>query len=102
MPYDFDISGIASPPHARPNPRFRISSVEERLYRGRCANNAHLEASLQTFRDHREAIYDLVGNLDGLSNYDKKRVTRYIDDFYKVIDSSRLTRRDIVKDCLGP
>lgn len=102
VPYDFDISGLAAPPHARPNPRFKLASVKQRLYRGRCANNQHLEASLQTFRDRRQAIYDLVANLDGMSSSEKNKVTRYIEDFYKVIDTPRLMRRDIVKDCLGP
>ena len=102
VPYDFDISGLASPPHARPNPRFKLSSVKERLYRGRCANNEHLEPNLQIFRERRPAIYALVAGLEGMGGSDRKKTTRYIDDFYKVIDTPRLLQRDIVKDCLGP
>lgn len=102
VPYDFDISGIASPPHARPNPRFKLSNVKQRLYRGRCANNEHLENSLQTFRDRRASIYGLVANLDGMSSRAKKKTTRYIEEFYEIIDSPRLLERDIVTDCLGP
>ena len=102
VPYDFDVSGIASPPHARPNPRFKLSSVKERLYRGRCANNEHLESTLQAFRDRREDIYALIASQEGMSNSEKKKTTYYIEDFYKVIDSDRLTSRDIVRGCLGP
>lgn len=102
VPYDFDISGIVSPPHARPNPRFKLSSVKQRLYRGRCANNEHLETNLQIFRDRRQAIYDLVANLEGMRSADRNKTTRYVADFYKVIDTPRLVKRDIVKDCLGP
>lgn len=102
VPYDFDISGIVSPPHARPNPRFKLTSVKQRLYRGRCANDEHLETTLQTFRDRREAIYNLIADQEGMTSSEKKKTTRYVDDFYKVIDTPRLMRRDIVKDCLGP
>jgi hypothetical protein len=102
VPYDFDISGIVSPPHARPNPRFNLNSVKQRLYRGRCANNGHLEKSLETYRDRREAIYGLIANLDAMSKMEKTKTTRYVEDFYKVIDKPRLLKRDVVKGCLGP
>lgn len=102
VPYDFDMAGIVSAPYARPNARFKLRSVRQRLYRGRCANNEHLETTLQTFRDHRAAIYSLVTDLDALSSSEKTRTTRYIDDFYKIVDEPRLVNREIVKDCLGP
>jgi hypothetical protein len=102
VPYDFDTSGIVAPPHARPNPRFKLASVKERLYRGRCANNEHLESTMQAFRDRRDALYGLIANLDPMSDYEKKKTTRYLDEFYKVINTPRLAKRDIVKDCLGP
>ena len=102
VPYDFDISGIVSPPHARPNPRFNLKNVKERLYRGRCANNEHLETSLAMYRDRRDEIYGLIADLQPMSNSEKTKTTRYVEDFYKVIDTPRLLKRDIVKDCLGP
>ncbi len=102
MPYDFDITGIVAPPHARPNPRFKLASVKERLYRGRCANNEHLESTMQAFRDQRDALYGLIANLEPMSDYEKKKTRRYLDEFYKVINSPRLAKRDIVRDCLGP
>ena len=102
VPYDFDVTGIVSPSHARPNPRFGIKSVKERLYRGRCANNEHLENSLALYRERRESIYGLVADLDPMSKSEKDKTRRYIDDFYKVIDSPRLQNKEIVKDCLGP
>ena len=102
VPYDFDISGIVSPPHARPNPRFQLKSVKQRLYRGRCANNEYLESTLQLFRDRREAIFSLITDLDVMSKSEKTKTTRYVEDFYKVIDTPRLMKKDIVKGCLGP
>src|SRR5256712_1991946 len=36
VPYDFDWSGVISTSYAVPDPRLRIKSVRERLYRGYC------------------------------------------------------------------
>lgn len=102
VPYDFDVSGIVSPPHARPNPRFKLASVKERMYRGRCANDEYLESTLQAFRDRREDIYGLIANQEGLSGMEKGKTTDYVGEFYKVIDKPRLLRKEIVKGCLGP
>jgi len=35
IPYDFDQSGLVDAPHARPNERFDLRTVRDRLYRGR-------------------------------------------------------------------
>ena len=101
VPYDFDVTGIVAPPHAVPNPRFGLASVKQRLYRGRCANNSHLDTTFQTYRDKQQEILDLVNNLEGLSKGERKRTARYIGDFYKIINSERQVNYRIVKKCLG-
>ena len=100
VPYDFDVSGLANPPHAKPNPRFGLANVKQRLYRGRCANNGQLEETFQLFRDQKQAIYDLVNNQQGLSKKERKRTVGYIDDFYKIIDSKRQVNYRFLKACL--
>ena len=100
IPYDFDVTGIVDAPYAVPNPRFHLRNVKQRLYRGRCANNEYLEASLQLFRDERQTIYDLVDMVPGLSGTSIKKTRRYIDDFYKTIDSPKHVERYIVGKCL--
>ena len=58
IPFDFDQTGLVDARHAEPNPRFGISSVKVRLYRGRCVNNELLPATLQHFQDNRAEIED--------------------------------------------
>jgi hypothetical protein len=101
VPYDFDVTGIVSLPHAVPNPRFKLSSVKKRLYRGRCANNQYLEDSFQAWRDNKPMIYDLINSQEGLSNWERKRTISYVDEFYKIINSERQVNSRIVKACLG-
>jgi hypothetical protein len=100
VPYDFDVTGIVDAPYAVPNPRFRLRNVEQRLYRGRCANNEHLETTMQLFRDRRNAIYGLLDTVPGLSSASIKKVSRYLDEFYKTIDSPKRVDRSIVSKCL--
>ena len=57
IPYDFDQSGFVDAPYAVANEMFRIRSVRQRVYRGRCANNEYIEASLRRSKDRRDMIH---------------------------------------------
>lgn len=100
IPYDFDQSGLVNAPHAAPNPRFRLRSPRERLYRGRCANNGYLPATLDLFRERRSAIEQLVSDQAELEKGVRKSMLRFIDDFYRTIDNPRNVQRYLVSRCL--
>jgi hypothetical protein len=100
IPYDFDQSGFVNAPYALPNERFRIHSVRQRLYRGRCVNNEHLEASLMRFQEHRDAIYETILEQEGLEPGVRKQLVHYIDDFYEIIDDPRDVKRRIINKCV--
>jgi hypothetical protein len=100
IPYDFDQSGIVDAPYAAPNEMFRIRSVRQRLYRGRCVNNEYIETSLQKFRDGRAKIYALVETQEGLDPNVQERIDRYIDDFYELIDDPEDLESWIVERCI--
>jgi hypothetical protein len=67
--------------------------------RGRCVNNEHHEASFQQFRDKRSEIYALFDRQEGLESGVRKEITRYVDDFYELIDDPRAVERRIVDKC---
>jgi len=100
IPYDFDQSGFVNAPYAQPNEKFRIRSVRQRVYRGRCVNNEYVEASLGRFRDYRDAIYEMVLEQEGLEAGVLKQLVRYIDDFYELIDDPRDVKRKIINKCV--
>ena len=99
IPYDFDQSGLVDAPYAEPNQLFRIRSVRQRLYRGRCANNEHVKASLRRFRDSRDAIYALIDEQEGLKPQVSKRIVHFLDKFYDLIDKPRNVERQIIDRC---
>lgn len=100
IPYDFDMSGLANAPYAVPNPRFRLRSVEDRLYRGRCQNNQHLEASVQAFQDKKEDIYALL-TADYFDRRSNRHLTRFIGEFYETLDDPKKFDRNIRSRCLN-
>ena len=100
IPYDFDQSGIVDAPYARPSHRFRIRSVRQRLYRGRCVNNSHIAASLQRFNERRDAIYATVEAQEGFEERTRKTVRAYIDGFYELINDPRDVERRITEKCI--
>ena len=100
IPYDFDQSGFVNAPYAVVNENFRIKNVRQRLYRGRCVNNEHIAASLQKFRDSRDAIYALIDEQEGLKPYVREDLVRYVDNFYKLIDSPKDVERRMIDKCV--
>ena len=100
VPYDFDMSGLVDAPYADPNPKFRIRSVTQRLYRGRCAYIDNLPTTLQLFQDNRATIYGLIEQQEGLDESSRKKVTKFVDRFYKVIDNPKKVHREIVTQCV--
>ena len=100
IPYDFDQSGFVDAPYARPNEQLRIRNVRQRLYRGRCVNNEHLEASLQRFRENRSEIYALINDQEGLTSSTRKSLIRYVDGFFELIDDPRDVERRIANKCV--
>ncbi len=101
VPYDFDMSGMIDAPHGGHNPRFKLRSARQRLYRGRCSFNAHLPASIEAFADQKEALYALVENEPLLSKSSKKSMRSYLNSFYKVLESPKHVERNLVGACVG-
>jgi hypothetical protein len=100
VPYDFDMSGLVDAPYAEPNPRFKLKSVRERLYRGRCMHNSYLEDSMRKFQEEREAIFALIDGQAELTAKMRKQVRRYVEDFYEIIDSDKQVQRRITSRCI--
>lgn len=100
VPYDFDQSGLVDAPHAIPNEQFRIRSVRQRLYRGRCANNKHLPSTFTLFLDRRDDVYAAINSLELVSKSSLKTMIKYIDGFYEVITSEGSIDKKLVKACI--
>ncbi len=99
IPYDFDFSGLVDAPYADPNPKFKISSVRSRLYRGRCSNNHLLPDTIAYFESKKAEIFGLVEELTDLDDKNRKKVIRFLEDFYKVVSTEKTMQRKLFNGC---
>jgi hypothetical protein len=100
VPYDFDQSGLVNALYASPNPRFKLRSARQRLYRGRCSGNQYLDASLDLFEQKREAIIALVREQPGFDRASLRSTTDFVDLFFDTIASPRKVQSRLVKKCI--
>lgn len=99
IPYDFDMAGLVDAPHAEPNPKLRLYSVKERLYRGYCISNDRLPATLQVFLDKRAGIEELIESETLLTDRKRKDMLGFINQFYKEISQPRKVAKRLISKC---
>lgn len=102
VPYDFDFAGLVNAPYASPNPRFKLMSVRQRLYRGQCRNNELLPATVNHFLLARPNIQSMLDSLDMLTPYTKRQIVNYLDAFFDIIESPRKVESRLAANCVDP
>lgn len=100
IPYDFDQSGFVNAPYAVPAEPFRLRSVRQRLYRGRCVNNEYVASSLQRFSNKRPDIYALIDEQEGLSRKTRRDLVSYVNKFFKLVDKPSDVERYLIDKCV--
>ncbi len=101
IPYDFDHSGIVSAPYANPPEQLQLSSVRERVYRGYCQEMKEFEANIALYNKLKDEIYKLYTDCRYIDDKYKKATVRYLDDFYKVINTPKTAEREFRRVCSG-
>lgn len=100
VPYDFDHAGIVSAPYALPAEELQMSSVLERRYRGYCEGDKNGFAEVFTlFNALKPDIYNIYTSCTLLNDRYVKFVTKYLNDFYKVINSDREVEKEFKRPC---
>jgi hypothetical protein len=95
--YDFDYSGLVMAPYAVPPEQLGITSVRQRLFRGYdFPPETYAEVS-KLFNACRPAIYQVYQSCPYLDQEDKLFATRYLDEFYKTLNSAKDFERNIVR-----
>jgi hypothetical protein len=100
---DFDFSGLVNARYATVDPRLRIHTVRDRLYRGYCAPDAEYPKAFALFDAKKDAIYALYHDKIGALLQPKivDESIKYFDEFYKTIDNPKNAKSDIIEACLG-
>jgi len=99
IPYDFDFSGLVDAPYAAANPRFKLRTVKNRLYRGRCINNEYLDGTFAYFLEKEPEFRRLLAELEGLNKGNRKEIDKFLNGFYKDITNPKLKQRNFITKC---
>ena len=101
VPYDFDLAGLVNAGYARPDPKFRIRRVTQRLYRGLCTDLSYLDTAIENVLSRKEEILAVISEVPGLEPRKRERATAYLDKFFdkaghkqKLLDSFERTCLD--------
>ena len=100
LPYDFDQAGIINTEYAAPDSRLPLRGVTERLYRGFCWHNDASPEAVERFNQLREGITAALIPED-ISRTRKRRVRRYVDGFYDIINDRGELQAELLDQCRG-
>jgi len=100
LPYDFDQAGLIKTKYSAPAPALKLKSVRQRLYRGRCLHNDQLAETVALFNEKREEIEAAI-NPEDLDKRTRNSALKYINEFYKTINTEKLYLRRIESACVG-
>lgn len=89
VPYDFDYSGLVNADYAVPDAIMKQASVVTRVYRGFPRTMEELQAAISVFNQKKNSIYSLIANFQPLSASNKREITKYLDDFYEIINNPK-------------
>jgi len=99
LPFDFDFSGLVSAKYAGPDPRLPLQSNRQRLYRGFCHPDLDWDQLFQRFIDKKAQVFELLDSTPGLTRRAQKSTRKFLNEFYKIMDSPKLRQRNIVDAC---
>jgi hypothetical protein len=92
IPYDFDLCGLVLPNYAVPHPQFNLEKVTDRLYRRFKKDPEIVYQTIKIFNNKKADIYQLFENSELLNKKVKKRVIKYLDEFYNIINDEQLVK----------
>jgi hypothetical protein len=99
LAYDWDFTGLVRARYATPDPRLRIRSVRDRLYRGVCPAEPDLTRAIAMFNEKKPTLLAAYDSVPGLEPSLARAAREYVEDFFRVINDGRRVRRDILGEC---
>ena len=98
--YDFDHAGLVNAPYAQPAEALRMTSVQERRYRGYCITDmAEFADVVSRFNALKDDIYSLYASCPLLDAKYKKATLKYFDEFYTTINDPKAMRKQFGYPC---
>ena len=99
--WDFDVTGLVDPQYAVPNAQVRkaIAGVRARSYLGPCRSAEEFEPTLAAFRGKQGEMQALLNSIPGLDDAERRKAAEYLGEFFTVIGSKELVKRELIDTC---
>jgi len=101
IPYDFDMTGLVNADYAAPPAHLPIKSILTRYYRGICQPPEILDAAIDEIRSKRAEIMALIPETGELSRLSTNRATRYLGNYFEMLDDSEALKKNVIDRCRG-
>lgn len=92
IPYDFDYAGLVNAPYAVPKEDLMIASVRERYYKGFARTMDELLKAVDIFKAKKDSLLLIINNFQLLNKQVKNEMTRYIQEFFQIINDKKSVR----------
>lgn len=101
VPYDFDHAGIVRAPYANPAPELKMSSTQERRYRGYCMSEMdQLNKVFKKFYELKDDFYMVYEDNPLLNDGYVKQTLKFLDQFYETISDPKKVQKEFSYPCL--
>lgn len=99
VPYDFDFAAFVSADYTKKEGVPEYLQPERRVYKGLCFTEEEFKDVFEFYRQLRPEFETLINNMSFLSKMARKEKVKYIDYFYKVIDTKVLIKKEFLDVC---
>ena len=98
--YDFDYSGLVDAPYAVHRESLNIDEITQRHFLGPCTLEKKYADLIPLFLEKKDTFYQIINDFELLSKKERKKMTVYLDEFYKILDNPKRFKRAIVDACV--
>ena len=99
VPYDFDFASLVSADYTKQEGVPVYLQPNRRIYKGLCFTEEEFKDVFEFYRQLRPEFESLINNMNLFSKMARKEKIKYIDYFYKVIDSKDLIKKEFLDVC---
>jgi hypothetical protein len=85
--------------YAVPHESLPIEKVSERYYMGNCMTDEEFTKVREVFLQHKNEIIELFANCRLLQKFNSSTTSRYIEDFYTILENDNLVKKWLFEKC---
>ena len=94
--YDFDFSGMVSTNYAIPNSALPVRTITDRYFLGHKKKMEDLAPVFALFQEKKAELIKTVEDFDYLPKWERKRMVKYMESFYKVLSKPKLVKKAFI------